>query len=222
MAISRIARWPGACLALLVTVLALAPGPVQAWWWSDHSSEEAAKLAAVLDVKPGATVAEIGAGKGQMTVAMAQWLGASGRVFSTEIDPDRLADIEHAVQAAHLDNVTVLRAAVDSTNLPPQCCDAIFMRGVYHHFTAPAEIDRSLFEALRPGGRLAVIDFPPTIWLWPWTPKGIPENRGGHGVPPEILTQELTAAGFRRANIQDWPISWLIPHYCAVFEHPGH
>jgi SAM-dependent methyltransferase len=116
--------------------------------------------------------------------------------------------------------VTVVEAGISETGLPEKCCDAIFMRAVYHHLTDPAAIDASLWRALRHGGLLAVIDFPPTLWLWPWTPKGIPENRGGHGIA-ELVVKELTAQGFELVRVNnDWPAGWLIPNYCALFRRP--
>jgi SAM-dependent methyltransferase len=105
-----------------------------------------------------------------------------GRVYATEIDPAKLKSLGARVREAGLEDVTVVEAGISETGLPEKCCDAIFMRSVYHHLTDPAAIDASLLRAPRPGGLLVVIDFPPTLWLWPWTPKGIPENRGGHGI----------------------------------------
>ena len=78
------------------------------------------------------------------------------------------------------------------------------MRYVYHHFTHPEDINRSLRAALKPGGRLAIIDFEarPRSPL----PDGVNPNRGGHGIPPRILQQEVTSAGltFDRLILK-WP-----------------
>jgi len=154
---------------------------------------EAARLFEVLELKPGMTVAEVGAGRGEMTVEMSKRLGPNGRVYSTELDPARLADIRSAVSREQLANVTVIEAGVRVSNLPAGCCDAVFMRDVYHHFTFPDEYDRSLVAALKPGGRLVVIDFEPTPGSE--LPEGVPANRGGHGVPPNVIVDEMKAAG---------------------------
>jgi ubiquinone/menaquinone biosynthesis C-methylase UbiE len=174
-----------------------------------------------MELKPGSVVAEIGAGSGAVTVAAAQKVGPSGHVYSTEIDPKSLAKIRAAVEKAGLQNVTVVEAKEDDTGLPANCCDAVFMIGVYHHFTKPIPTDASIFRALRPGGRLVIVDFRPTLWLWFFTPKGIPANRGGHGIPEEILQSELTQAGIEPVETYDtWGNRWFLSNYCVVYRKP--
>jgi predicted methyltransferase len=101
-------------------------------------------------------------------------------------------------------NVTVVEGGDRTTNLPQACCEAIYMRDVYHHFKQAMEINLSLFTALKPGGRLAVIDFEPE--LGSKLPDGVPANRGGHGIRSNILIDEVTVAGFtRERTIPRWP-----------------
>jgi ubiquinone/menaquinone biosynthesis C-methylase UbiE len=184
--------------------------------------EDANRLAELTHIGPGSAVADFGAGKGELTIPMAERVGASGHVYASEIDPARLSAIRERAASAGVQNVTVVEGGEKSTNLPDNCCDVIFMRGVYHHLTDPADIDRSLYRAVRPGGEIAIQDFRPTIWLAPWTPKGIPANRGGHGVTPEIVTDEMTAAGFKlERTIDPWTSSWFFSNYCLVFRKPA-
>jgi ubiquinone/menaquinone biosynthesis C-methylase UbiE len=167
-------------------------------------ADEIKRLAALMEWKPGTIVADIGAGDGNYAFAAAQIVGPSGKVFATEIDEDKLANLRSEVTKRHLTNVIVLESKDADTNLPPECCDAIFLRRVYHHLTKPAEFDAALIHSLKPGGRLAIIEFPPRSGLEPV--EGVPANRGGHGIPQEIAVQELTAAGFRIARtVNDWP-----------------
>jgi predicted methyltransferase len=195
-------------LALSLSALIIPLGCAQ-----DTFPEEGDRLAHELNWQPGSTVAEIGAGKGELTLAAAKRVGPAGRVYSTELDAKKLAHLEEL--AAKEGNIKALQAGDAQTNLPPACCDSIFMRLVYHHLTKPAEIDASLFQSLKPGGRLAVIDEEPG----PGTKRveGVPENRGGHGVPEKIMIEELTSAGFKvEKTFDDWPDK----HYCVVFSKP--
>src|SRR5712672_3763058 len=142
--------------ALLCAVLAAAVILHRA---NADADDEIKRLAAVMEWRPGTIVADIGAGDGTYAFAAAQLVGPSGKVFATEIDPDKLTKLRSEVTKRHLANVTVLESKDADTNLPSECCDAIFLRRVYHHLTKPAEFDAALIRSLKPGGRLAVIEF---------------------------------------------------------------
>ncbi len=149
---------------------------------------EVPQLVKLLNLKPGMRVADVGAGFGAWTVQFAKAVGPSGHVYATDIGAAQLASLRDYTKREGLTNVTVIEGAADMTNLPAQCCDAILIRDAYHHLTQPEKIVASLAAALKPGGRLAVIDFPPR----PNTevPAGVLANRGGHGVPPEVVERE--------------------------------
>jgi ubiquinone/menaquinone biosynthesis C-methylase UbiE len=161
-------------------------------------------LADVLELQPGMTVADVGAGMGAMSIVLAKRLGPSGRVLSTDIGANQLAALREAVTREQLTNMTAIEGAPASTNLPDACCDAIFMRDVYHHITDVSALNRSLLAALKPGGRLAIIDFAPRKGSK--VPDGVNPNRGGHGVTAAIVEQEVRSAGltFDR-TIASWP-----------------
>jgi ubiquinone/menaquinone biosynthesis C-methylase UbiE len=172
---------------------------------------EMPRLRQVLALKAGSVVADVGAGKGELTVALAREVRSNGRVFSTEIDARRVNQLREAVVDAKLDNVTVLEARSRETGLAPNCCDAIVLRRVYHHLTDPASINASLLRSLRPGGVLAVIDFPPPFF---W-------SRGALGVPAKAVIDEVTATGFEPLRlIDDWPGRGPLGSYCALFRKP--
>jgi ubiquinone/menaquinone biosynthesis C-methylase UbiE len=161
-------------------------------------------------VKPGGTVAEIGAGRGEMTVLMAPKVGPAGRMYANEIDPDRLAEIRKRVANAGIGNVAVVTATATNTGLPADSCDAIYMIYVYHHLSDAAAYDRSIFRALRPGGALFIADFYPT-WLL-----------GGMGVPQPQLVEQLTAAGFQTVHVlTNCPPSRMFRQYCVLFRKPA-
>jgi ubiquinone/menaquinone biosynthesis C-methylase UbiE len=172
---------------------------------------EMQRLRQVLALEAGKVAADVGAGKGELTLALAREVGPNGRVFSTEIDPARLNRLRAVIADAGLDNVTVVEARGYETGLPPTCCDTIVLRRVYHHLTEPARINASLLQALRPGGVLAVIDFPPPFF---W-------SRGSLGVPAEAVVSEVAGSGFERLElIDDWPGRGPFGSYCAVFRKP--
>jgi ubiquinone/menaquinone biosynthesis C-methylase UbiE len=183
-----------------------------------HGRADADRLAEMLQIRPGMVVADVGAGSGWMTVMMGALVGPTGHVFATEIDPRQLATVRGAAAAAHLDNVTPVQATASDSGLPADCCDVIILRRVYHHLTDPADTGRSFYRALRAGGQLAVLDFRPSFLTGPWTPKGLPPNREGHGISPVAVVGELEHAGFEHVRIDDpWPGSTFLSSFCVVF-----
>src|SRR6266699_2125735 len=139
--------------------------------------------------------------------------GGAGRgVWATESDAKKIAELESEAAKRKLANVVVVESKEADTNLPAGCCDAIFLRRVYHHLTKPVEFNAGLVRSLKSGGRLAIIDFPPRTGLDPV--EGVPSNRGGHGIPQKIVIEELTAAGLKVEKIvDDWPEN----DYCVLF-----
>jgi SAM-dependent methyltransferase len=131
---------------------------------------------------------------------LGKWIG-SGRVFATDIPATTLTRLREYVKREGLTNVTVVEGAAASTNLPVGCCDAIFLRNVYHHVTAPDPFNRSLVASLKPGGRLAILDNPPGKGSA--LPEGVPANREGHGVPTAVVATELVAAGLTHVRTMD-------------------
>ena len=166
------------------------------------AEREVPQLVNLLELKPGMTVADIGAGFGAWTVRFARAVGPTGRVYTTDVGAPQLAALRRYVEKEKLTNVIVLEGAETSTNLPFTCCDAILMRDVFHHLTYPEDMILSMAGALKPGGRLAVADFPPR----PNTevPAGVPANRGGHGVPQAVVEREVGAVLTHVRTIPMW------------------
>jgi ubiquinone/menaquinone biosynthesis C-methylase UbiE len=167
----------------------------------DEFASDAARLVTALKLDAGQTVADIGAGRGQLTVALAREVGPSGRVYATELDSDLLRDIRQATDSAGLKNVSVIEAHATRTNLPERCCDALVLRRVYHHFDDPHLMNASLRQSLKPGGLLAVIDFAPDSAESP-----DPSNRDTgdqHGVTSGTVVRELRQAGFEVVGVQE-------------------
>jgi len=177
------------------------------------SAGEVDKIAEVLPIRAGMKVADVGAGDGEWSIAIAELVGEAGRVFATEVDETELRNIEGRVEKAGFSNITVLLGDQQDSGLPHDCCDAVLLRMVYHHFVDPAVMMDNLRRSLLPGGRLAVIDITPQGH---WRDlEGVPE-RGGHGIPPAALIREISDQGFELvARYDDWNDD--PDRYCIVF-----
>ena len=168
-----------------------------------EEATDVAWLVEVLELGPGSVVADIGAGGGELTIAIAPLVGAVGRVYASELGDDSLERLEQAMESAGVTNVSVIEAGLDRTNLPEVCCDALFTRFVYHHFADPSEMNTSLWQSLKPGGRVAVIDFAPR-----GSESSEPSGRATgeqHGVMARTVANELREAGFTIVSAETGP-----------------
>jgi ubiquinone/menaquinone biosynthesis C-methylase UbiE len=161
-----------------------------------QGSEQVApsRIFEALALRDGLTVCEMGAGDGELSIAAAARVGSRGHVYTNELG-ERLETLRAKVTAAHRPQIEVVAGTADRTNFPDGACDALFMRNVYHHFAAPGPMGAALAAALKPGGRLAIVDFKPH-----GTEARMPEDRdedATHGVSPESVQRELLDAGFR-------------------------
>jgi ubiquinone/menaquinone biosynthesis C-methylase UbiE len=210
---------------LVTTALLIVAGVAALGWFSYRAitsrrvAQETDRLTAILRLGPESHVADVGAGNGAFTRQLASRVVPSGHVFATEIDAAAVDALRTRVARDGLKNVTVIQARPDATSLPAGCCDAAFLRGVYHHVTQPIDTNLSLAEALRPQGRLAIIDFEPSWLLSLFFPvRDVPSNRVGHGVPSAIVITELERAGLPLIERHD---DWLGGQYCLVFQKGG-
>jgi ubiquinone/menaquinone biosynthesis C-methylase UbiE len=197
-------------LALLLTVLV----PACRNWTGfgfDPRGPEMQRIREVLRLEEGMTIADIGAGKGQLSSALASAVGSDGRIFATDVDRARVEALGDRFRREKLTNVVVVEGGTSDTRLPRACCDAIVLRRVYHHLTDTAAINASVFRSLRPDGVLAVIDFAPPAVL----------GRGEFGVPATAVIGEVTRSGFELLRqIDDWPGRGPLGSYCVLFRKP--
>lgn len=166
------------------------------FWMPFSWTREPARLAAALGISAGSTVADIGAGDGRFGIAVSALVGDGGHVLATELSPDKRADIERHVRRAGASNVRPVAATSTTTALPDACCDAIYMRTVFHHIEARPAFAAEVAKALRPGGRVGVIDFAPgDLWF----------HGGDHGVHPSDVVASFEAAGLKvRQTDERW------------------
>lgn len=176
------------------------------------------RLITLLGLEPGATVADVGAGDGRWSALLGEAVGPGGQVLATEVDREEVEKIEKRARREKLDNVTAILGDQRDTGLPVGCCDAILLRMVYHHFTEPNAMRASLKQALRPGGRIVIIETEPQSG---WRDVDGELDRGGHGIPLEVLLEEMTGDGFELVERLE---HYEGPHgdpYCLVFRRPS-
>lgn len=149
---------------------------------------------AVMDmagIKPGMTVADIGAGEGYYTVRLAERVGAKGRVLAQDIDRDALDRLGARVERERLDNVSIKLGEGDDPRLPTNSFDRIFLVHMYHEVREPYAFLWRLWPALREGGQVIVVD--------------VDRPTDQHGIAPLLLACEFKAAGFRLVAFRDAP-----------------
>ena len=160
-------------------------------------------------IEPGLTVADIGAGTGLFTRLFAEAVGKQGRVIAVDISPKFLEHIRTTAREANLTNIDTLVCTADSTELPAESVDVAYICDTYHHFEFPRKTMTSLHRALRPGGRVILIDFRRIEgFSSDWTMDHV---RAGQ----EVFESEILAAGFRKVAEQP---ELLKENYFVVFE----
>jgi ubiquinone/menaquinone biosynthesis C-methylase UbiE len=112
----------------------------------------------LLNLKPGSTVADIGAGGGWFSVRAARRVAPNGQVIAEEINPKAIVSIQQRAQREHLPNIKTLLGTPDDPRLSPNTLDAALMLKVYHEIAHPPFVLASLRTALRPGARFGIID----------------------------------------------------------------
>jgi predicted methyltransferase len=144
----------------------------------------------LLNIKPGSSVADIGAGGGWFSVRAARRVAPNGRVIAEEINPKAIAYIQQRTQREHLSNIVTLLGTPDDPKLAPDSLDAALMLKVYHEIAHPPLVLANLRAALKPGARFGIIDR-----------NG---NGADHGLNEPIVRAEVERAGFRQVARYDF------------------
>ena len=131
--------------------------------WLDRSErvqeEEPDVALEALKLTAGSTVADVGAGSGYMTVKMAKRVGPTGKVYANDIQPQMLSMLRQRLDREKLTNVDLVLGTFDDPKLPADTLDLILMVDVYHEFSQPQLMLRHMREALKPGGRLVLLEY---------------------------------------------------------------
>lgn len=126
----------------------------------ERTVEEAPdQVVTALKLKPGDVVADIGAGTGYFTRRLAATVGETGRVYAVDIQPEMLDLLKHDMAARGLHNVVPVLGETANPRLPAAAVDLVLMVDVYHEFDHPYEMLRALTMALKPGGRIAFVEY---------------------------------------------------------------
>jgi len=126
---------------------------------SRNSEERSDELIAALDIPPGATIADLGAGTGYFTWRLARRTGSGGTVIAVDIQKRMLELTEAAVKAHGLTNVSYVLATETDPRLPEASLDLVVIAYSYHEFSQPEQTMGAVRRALKPGGRLFVLEF---------------------------------------------------------------
>jgi ubiquinone/menaquinone biosynthesis C-methylase UbiE len=162
----------------------------------EREGEEApSKAVALLALKPGAVVADVGAGSGYISEKLSRAVGPTGRVYAVDIQPEMIALIDARVKKEGLTNVTSVLGEADDPKLPDGAVDLELMVDVYHELQHPQVVLRHLRRALRPNGRLVLLEYrkeDPTVPI-----------REEHKMSVADAKAELEAEGFQLSDVNE-------------------
>lgn len=136
---------------------------VQGAPWLDRAErdrEEDPDLAIrLLRIQKGSTIADVGAGSGNITIRLAKAVGPMGKVYANDIQQGMLDILQKNVAKARLMNVVPVLGGLDDPKLPAESIDLAIMVDVYHEFSEPQKMLQRLREAIKPGGRLVLLEY---------------------------------------------------------------
>ena len=161
-----------------------------------------------LPLSETSVVADIGAGTGYFTFPVAQRV-PMGKVYAVDIQPEMLAFIAERVTADNVANVEPVLGTPDNPNLPPNGVDLAFIVDAYHEFTFPREMGQHLARALKPGGKLVLVEYRAEDPLVPIKPL--------HKMSEEQVKSEMAALGLQWVATEDY----LPQQHVLIFEKPG-
>ncbi len=182
----------------------MGPGGVPWLERREREAEERPQLMIdALQIKPGQTIADLGAGSGYYSFRIAPLVGERGNVLAIDVEPRMLRIITERARGAGVANVTTVLSTPSDPNLEPNSVDLLFMVDVYHELEFPFEMLTKVREALKPGGRVALIEYraeDPAVMIKPV-----------HKMSERQIIRELTAAGFRhQKTIRTLPLQHLV------------
>jgi ubiquinone/menaquinone biosynthesis C-methylase UbiE len=182
----------------------MGPGGILWLERSERETQEQPELVIdALEIRPGQTIADLGAGSGYYSFRIAPLVGPSGKVLAIDIEPAMLDAIAQRARREHVENVATVRSSAQDPNLAPGSVDLLFMVDVYHELEYPYEMLTKVRTALKPRGRVALIEYraeDPDVLIKPL-----------HKMSERQVRREMQAAGFRHVRtVRTLPLQHLI------------
>jgi sugar phosphate isomerase/epimerase/SAM-dependent methyltransferase len=160
-----------------------------------EAEENGAALQRWLAVKAGQTVVDLGCGNGYHTLPLARAVGPEGRVYGVELQPQYLVMLQKRAEQAGLGNVVGIESTIDDPMLPAASCDLVLMVDVYHELSHPVRVMQRVRAALRPGGRVVLVEFRAEDPDVPIKPE--------HTMTKAQALREMASHGFRCVDDHD-------------------
>lgn len=170
-------------------------------------------IAALAGPRVGSVVADVGAGSGFMSEIFARLVGPEGKVLAVDINAGLMERLAEDAKDKGIANLETVVCGEQSVNLPPSSVDLVFICDTYHHFEYPKHTMQSIYEALRPGGEIVLVDF------YRIDGKSEPWIMGHVRAGEEVFTQEIVDAGFELINQHYMP--QLPQNYVLRFRKVG-
>lgn len=160
-------------------------------WAQRDKWQRPAEVLDALEVKPDSRVADVGAGEGYFTLHLADRVGPQGKVYAEDILESRLKKIQEAKQHRNLSQIETILGTPSDPRLPADALDAILVVNAYHEMLEYDAMLGGMYRALKPGGRLAVIDAADELGQ----PRSVYQRR--HTLPRQIAREDAERSGFR-------------------------
>ena len=163
-----------------------------------------AEVLAALSLRPDDTIADLGAGTGYFSLLLAKAVGANGKVYAVDAQDEMLALLRQKLLEGSMSNVDLVHAEAESTTLPDACCTLVFLANVWHEFADRSVVLEESHRILKPGGRIAILDWRPDV-----------ERENGppldHRLDASNAMNLLRSTGFHQvANVNVGRYSWLV------------
>jgi ubiquinone/menaquinone biosynthesis C-methylase UbiE len=167
--------------------------------WLDRKERETEEnpdeALSIIGIKKGSSVADIGAGSGYMTVRLSKRVGSNGVVYASDIQQPMLDILDKRLKSSRISNVQLVLGAPDDPKLPPASIDLALLVDVYHEFSQPQAMLRGIHEALKPGGRLVLLEYKKEDPSIPIRPE--------HKMSVSEAKMEVEPEGFRLGRVDD-------------------